>query len=122
LEALYGDQRTEEGKLKAAKQERETSHELLRRDKQQILERLQQEYGELKKEWSGDASYDAWFARQINNAQLNSVATYFDLVPGFEQLLKANGGNLEKFYEAARRLSKLPRRERRQQLASFIKD
>jgi len=122
LEALYGDQRTEEGKLKAASQERDSSPEKLRREKQQILQRLQQEYAELKKEWSGDSSYDAWFARQVNNAQLNSVATYYDLVPGFEHLLKANGGDLEKFYEAAKRLSKLPRKERRQQLASLSKD
>src|SRR6185436_14194054 len=68
LETLYGDQRTEEGKLKAAKQERDASTEKLRREKQQILERLQQEYAELKKTWNGDSSYDRWFARQINNA------------------------------------------------------
>jgi predicted aminopeptidase len=120
LEALYGDQRTEEGELKAAKQEPKASHEELRRGKQQILEHLQQEYAELKKQWGGDASYDAWFARQINNAQLNSVATYFDLVPGFEQLLKANGRDLDKFYAAAKRLSKLPRKERRQELNSLV--
>ncbi len=116
LEALYGDRRTEEGRLRATKQKREAPADELRREKQQVLDRLQRDYAELKKEWGGDASYEAWFARQINNAQLNSVATYYDLVPGFEHLLKENGGDLEKFYAAAARLAKLPRKERRQQL------
>lgn len=120
LEVLFGDQQTEAGRLKAAKQQPKTSPELLRREKQQILERLQEDYAELKKEWGGDNSYDAWFARHINNAQLNSVAAYYDLVPGFERLLKANGGDLEKFYTAAKRLSKLPQKERRQQLQAAV--
>ena len=122
LEVLYGDERTEDGKLKATKQKRGVPPEQLRQEKLQILDRLQRAYAELKKEWGGDTSYEAWFARQINNAQLNSVAAYYDLVPGFEHLLKVNGGDLEKFYAAAERLSKLPKKERRQRLTMLGKD
>jgi len=44
------------------------------------------------------------------------VATYYDLVPAFERLLQANGGDLEKFYSAARTLAKLPKAERQRRL------
>ena len=52
----------------------------------------------------------------MNNAQLDTIANYFDLVPGFEQLLKLKGGDWKKFYEAAERLSKLSKDERHQWL------
>jgi predicted aminopeptidase len=46
------------------------------------------------------------------------VAAYYDLVPGFERLLAINGGDLEKFYLAARRLSKISMKERHSWLAN----
>jgi len=119
LEALYGDERTEDGKLKATTKKRALSAEQLRQKKKEILALLQQDYRDLKKEWSGDSNYDAWFAREVNNAQLNSVAAYYDLVPGFEHLLELKGGDLEKFYAAAERLSAMPKKERHQWLANL---
>jgi len=119
LEALYGDEQTEEGKLKATRKRRELSPEEVRRRKKQILEQLQQDYSALKKEWSGDTSYDNWFARPVNNAQLNSVAAYYDLVPGFERLLERNGGDLEKFYAAAERLAAMPKKDRHEWLINL---
>src|SRR5439155_22322861 len=65
LGTLYGDKRTEDGKLRATKQKRGLPPEQLRREKQQIIDRLQREYAELRREWGGDTSYEAWFARQI---------------------------------------------------------
>ena len=53
---------------------------------------------ELKKTW--------------NNARLNTVATYFQLLPGFERLLKKCGGDLETFYAEVEKLGKLPAAER----------
>jgi predicted aminopeptidase len=115
LEALYGDERTEEGKIKATKKNKGVPAEDLRKKKQRIMEQLQQNYKQSRREW-GEEGYDSWFARQINNAQLNSVAAYYELVPGFERLLQSKQGNLEKFYLAAERLSKLPKKQRRQEL------
>jgi predicted aminopeptidase len=40
------------------------------------------------------------------------VATYYDLVPAFQQLLQENNGDLERFYKQVRSLSKLPKDER----------
>jgi len=60
--------------------------------------------------------YDSWIAHGLNNAQLASMATYYDCVPGFEKLLQEQGGDLSRFYEAARALSQLPRAERHEKL------
>ena len=121
LEALYGDQRTDDGKIKAAKT-RPLAPEDLRRQKQQAIEQLQSRYASLKSQWGGDTQYDYWFAHQVNNAKLNSVAAYYDLVPGFEHLLKLNSGDLEKFYQAAERLSKKAKKERQTALRAWGRD
>lgn len=118
LAALYGDERTAKGDLKATGKKRATAPEELRRQKQQVLERLQEEYRKLKiEQWGGDAQYDEWFVHGVNNAKLNSVAAYYDLVPGFERLLEQNGGDLERFYQAARQLAKRPKKERESRLS-----
>jgi predicted aminopeptidase len=112
LGTLYGDERTDEGDFKAVKKKRALPDDQIRLQKQQLLDRLQQEYTQLKAQWDGNPDYDDWFAGPVNNAQLNSVAAYYDLVPAFERLLKQNGGDLEKFYEAADRLAREPKTER----------
>jgi len=119
LIALYGDEKTEEGKIRAARKKPAISPDELRRRKQQVIEDMRKEYATVKSKWGGNPEYDGWFARSINNAQLNSVAAYYDLVPGFEHLLAAQGGNLEAFYDAAERLSKEPKKERHELLMSM---
>jgi predicted aminopeptidase len=119
LEKLYGDVRTPDGKLKAGSRET-VSVEELRRQKQAILEKLQEDYRALKAQWNGSNDYDGWFALPINNAQLNSISTYYDLVPAFERMLKDNNDDLEKFYRAAERLSKEPREKRHLVLRSLL--
>ncbi len=119
LAALYGDERLEGGKIKATSQKRSLPPEQLRHQKQILLDGLQREYAKLKSEWGGDSGYDAWFAQPVNNAQLNSVAAYYDLVPAFERLLQANGGDLEKFYQAVEPLAHQPKKQRHQQLRAL---
>ena len=89
LEGLYGDERTEDGKVKASRKPRPATDEELRREKQKVFERLQTAYAKLKEKWGGNTDYDDWFSNELNNAKLNSVAAYYDLVPGF-QLLASN--------------------------------
>jgi predicted aminopeptidase len=62
--------------------------------------------------------YDDWLAKGLNNAHLASVATYYDCVPGFERLLQEQAGNLPRFYDAARSLTKESRAERHRQLCA----
>ncbi len=120
LKTLYRDEQTEGGAIKASKEPLAEPPEVLRNKKRQILEQLQQDYAQLKAtEWDGDKSYDRWFAHGVNNAKLNSVAQYFDLLPAFRHLLELNHGDLEKFYQAAGQLAKLPKEERNQNVKSL---
>jgi predicted aminopeptidase len=119
LEALYKDTRTEDGQVKAAREKRALPPQQLRQQKQDLLARLQREYAQLKAQWGGDTGYDEWFAHPVNNAQLNSVAAYYDLVPGFERLLELNGGDLEKFYQAVEQLAGEPKAERQRWLRAL---
>jgi predicted aminopeptidase len=66
----------------------------------------------MRTKWGGNAPFDAWFAHDINNAHLASIATYYDCVPGFERELKAAGGNLSAFYRRVRELAKLDQPQR----------
>jgi predicted aminopeptidase len=115
LEKFYGDTRDKEGNIQAAKKP-VLPPDQLRREKQRVLDGLRRDYEKLRAEWGGDALYDDWFAHELNNARLNTIANYYDFMPAFERLLELNGGNLEKFYQAVERLAGLPEEERRQRL------
>jgi predicted aminopeptidase len=88
--------------------------------KQDIIAQLRAKHSELKASWGGQSPYDGWFAEPINNAKLNTISAYYDLVPAFDALLRANGGDLEKFYNAVAQLAKLPLPERHRQLQSYL--
>jgi predicted aminopeptidase len=66
----------------------------------------------LKADWGGHAPFEAWFAEDLNNAHLASIATYFDCVPGFKRELEAAGGDLPAFYARVRGLAKLDQEKR----------
>jgi predicted aminopeptidase len=62
--------------------------------------------------------YDAWIAQGLNNAELVSVGTYNDCLPGFERLLRRDDDDLPRFYDAARKLAREPKATRDAQLCS----
>ena len=63
----------------------------------------------------GHQYYESWLKEGLNNAHLASIATYYQCVPGFERLLAAQNGDLQRFYAAARELSRKPHAERHAQ-------
>ncbi len=87
-----------------------------RREKQRIFDDLRRQYEELKTEWGGYSGYDNWFMQDLNNAKLNTVANYFDYLPGFQRLLQENDSDIQKFHAAAERLAKEPKDIRHQKL------
>lgn len=91
-----------------------------RRQKAAVLEQLRVDHAKLKEEWGGHSPYDDWFGTPLNNARLNTVATYHDLVLAFERLLAQNNGDLPRFYEAVRRLKRLSREQRHQELRAVM--
>jgi predicted aminopeptidase len=58
------------------------------------------------------ARMPAFEGQEPNNAFVASYATYTDLVPAFDSLLAATGGDLRRFYDRVRKLARLPRTER----------
>ncbi len=103
-------------KLKALYKNKALTVEAMRSEKQHLLTQMRRQYESLKRGWHGDTTHDAWFAKPLNNARLNAVASYYDLVPGFHALLKRQRGDLEKFYEAAEALKPLSNEDRRRRL------
>lgn len=85
---------------------------VMRERKAATIGALQREYRDLKEPWGRDAPFESWFSGQINNAQLASIATYYDCVPGFERELAAVGGDLAAFYARVRELAHLEQHER----------
>ena len=52
----------------------------------------------------------------LNNAQLSTVATYYDLVPGFMALYEQSQHNLEIFLQRSKELAELDPELRKQKL------
>ncbi|WP_331611089.1 aminopeptidase [Povalibacter sp.] len=88
----------------------------MRHRKQQILGRLKFDYVQLRAQWNGFTGYDWWFDRALGNAHLVSAATYHGCVPGFQRVLASVNGELPKFYEEVRRISKMPKQERQREV------
>jgi len=105
LETLYAE-RTEAARVKARKRA--------------ILQRMGDEYVELKERWGGFAGYDRWFARPLNNAHLISVSTYNAWVPAFEQLLHEVDSDMRAFHRACERLADVPRDRRETYLREAV--
>jgi predicted aminopeptidase len=104
LQALFGRAGLDEVARRAVKA---TVFADLERDLRALQARLGPKRG---------AGIGAWIDRGLNNAQLASVATYWDCVPGFEKVLAAQAGDLGRFYAEVRRLGKLAPAQRRAQL------
>ncbi len=121
LEQLYGDVRDMDGKLKAALKPSELSPLALRLEKQRIQNKLRAEYERLTAEWPGYTAYGFFFEGELNNAKLNSIANYYDFVPGFERLLELNKGSLPDFYAAVDRLAHKSKSERHEWLSTLGK-
>ena len=86
--------------------------------KTRILQQMVNEYRRQRASWSDGITYDSWFATGVNNAKLNSVATYKEYVPGFKNLLHSVGNNLPSFYKVVEDLGKCTAKQRKQILLS----
>ncbi|MFZ5555463.1 MAG: aminopeptidase [Pseudomonadota bacterium] len=91
--------------------------EAKRAEKRRLTGELKAQYQGLRSRWGGFAGYDRWFAEELTNAHLASVAAYTQLVPAFERLLADNGGDLARFYGAVKRLAAGDKAARRAALA-----
>ncbi len=90
-----------------------------RKLKAQTIDAMRADYADLKGTWAMPSGYDAWFAGPLNNAQIVSVASYTEQVPGFQALLAQEQGDMKRFFAAAKALAKLSKPERDAKLAAL---
>jgi predicted aminopeptidase len=88
--------------------------------KHEILADLQARYQDLKQDWDGYAGYDRWFARDLNNAKLAGVSTYYHWVPAFVALFEQERQDFAAFYQATETLGRLPPKERAARLEALL--
>jgi len=86
--------------------------EQVRERKRAAFLEMHSSFALLKADWGGHVPFESWFAEDLNNAHLASIATYFDCVPGFQRELEAAGGDLPAFYARVRGLAKLDQEKR----------
>ena len=91
-----------------------------RTQKQSLIAQMQEHYQRLKQDWGGYRGYDAWFAHDINNAQLAGISTYQDYVPAFQRLLRQNQGDFAAFYRAVAALAAQDKQQRDQSLQALL--
>ena len=84
----------------------------MRAQKAAIFAQMNDDYQQMKAGWGGFAGFDRWFAEKPNNALLASVAIYTKKVPAFQALLAQEGGDLPRFYAAAKSLARMSKRDR----------
>lgn len=84
----------------------------MRLQKRAILQDLHASYEGLRTQWGGRAPFTTLFGGSINNADLASVATYYDCVPGFQRELDAQQGDLQAFFRRVKQLGKLDKKVR----------
>ena len=91
-----------------------------REQKARLYAQMDEDYQKLKASWGGFAGYDRFFAEKPNNALLASVGIYTKKVPAFKALLAREGGDLSRFYRAAKQLARKPKAERTAELESLM--
>lgn len=79
--------------------------------KEKIYQAMRDDYARFRKEidYSG---YDRWFNDDLNNAKLNTVATYESLVPKFMLIYYNVGESVEDFIKESKRIGKLSSEQR----------
>lgn len=76
--------------------------EVMREKKQAILVNLRSQFLELRRRWGGKG-LEGWLTEDLNNGHIVSLNLYADMMPHFEKLLKDCGGDLDLFFEKAKR-------------------
>ncbi|HEY6457752.1 MAG TPA: aminopeptidase [Steroidobacteraceae bacterium] len=95
-------------------------HDEMRAAKHMRMAALADAIRATEKRFGVPSGYGAWLVKGINNAELASVATYEDCMPGFRRLLAQEDGDLPRFYAAVRALAKQPKARRDAQVCAAV--
>lgn len=89
---------------------------LKRKHKQLAFEEYQADTTALLNTWQQGELYQRWAVEGMNNAKLNAMAAYYELVPDFLNLLKDCEQKFARFYEVVSSMQILTREQRRKSL------
>lgn len=89
--------------------------------KKEAFSLMQKKYERLKKTWQGTKvnEFDPWMKQELNNSHLLLIATYYDLVPMFQRMLKEEKNDLKKFYARVEQVGKLEKNQFNIMLSRF---
>lgn len=87
--------------------------------KQRRFAELRRNYQTLRMAWGGYGGYDAWMARDLNNAHLTSLDTYQRWLPALRALLQVHAGDIAAFNHACDELAELSPEQRTQRLGAL---
>ena len=99
--------------------EADGSDEEKRLRKRELFDELPSIYEAAKRDWGGDARYDGWFARPLNNAHLAAVSNYHTWVAPLTELLRRSGDSMEEFFSRAEEIGDLDPETRHERLESL---
>ena len=91
-----------------------------RKGKTVELAGFRQKLVNLRKGWGNTNAYTSWLTKPVNNARLNTVSTYFDLVPAFLVLLDQQAGDFASFYDEVKRIGRMKKTDRRRFLGELV--
>lgn len=83
------------------------STSVMRSRKAEILEKLRDQFCELRRRWGGHG-LESWLKEDLNNGHIVSLDLYFQQIPVFQKLLTQCDGDLSRFYQQADRLTLRP--------------
>lgn len=108
--ALLAETRTRLGSLYASGQDQA----LMRQQKQQLFEVLQQDYARLvAQQWQGQNYFAGWIEGDLNNARLALAESYAGGACAFAELYQQANEKLEHFYLLAEQQAELDEEQRR---------
>lgn len=91
-----------------------------RHEKTRVLQGFRDRAEELNRRLGGKLRVEKWFEKPVNNARLNSLETYYEMVPAFERLLAECGGDLERFFDRLETMKRMKRDDRRRALGVAV--
>ncbi len=97
------------------------SKQMLER-KQQYFANLHKDYQQLKKHWNGYSGYDVWMGRSVNNAHLAGINLYRAWVPALRIMLAQQAGDMADFHGRCQAMAGMPQLQREARLQALVPD
>lgn len=93
--------------------------EIIRQRKQQIFNTAIDQHRSLAASLEYKGGFTQWFGSGLNNAKLASISAYSSYVPAFVNIMSAEQGSYEAFFDTVESIGNLPREQRNACLSAW---